>query len=75
MRHLNGNDAQVMAVLYDEYAAIVLGFLERLADDKDKAEELLQVVFLALPSRLNEFDPQKGKRGRTPFPFYFNDLR
>lgn len=55
------NDYKSLAKLYDEHAAVVLGFLEKLADDKDKAEELLQAVFLALPSRLSEFDPQKGR--------------
>jgi RNA polymerase sigma-70 factor, ECF subfamily len=55
------DDAARMAALYDEYAAVVLGFLERIADDKEKAEELLQAVFLALPSRLHEFDPEKGR--------------
>lgn len=57
----HGNEADRMAALYDEYAAVVLGFLERIADDKEKAEELLQAVFLALPSRLHEFDPEKGR--------------
>lgn len=54
-------DHKSLAKLYDEHAAVVLGFLEKLADDKDKAEELLQAVFLALPSRLHEFDAQKGR--------------
>lgn len=52
---------KMLAMLYDEHAAVVLGFLEKLSDDKDKAEELLQAVFLALPSRLHEFDSQKSR--------------
>lgn len=55
------NDRKSLAKLYDEHAAVVLGFLEKLADDRDKAEELLQAVFLALPSRLSEFDAHKGR--------------
>jgi RNA polymerase sigma factor (sigma-70 family) len=55
------DDQKSLAMLYDEHAAVVLGFLEKLSDDKDKAEELLQAVFLALPSRLHEFDAQKGR--------------
>jgi RNA polymerase sigma-70 factor (ECF subfamily) len=55
------DDQKSLAMLYDEHAAVVLGFLEKLADDKDKAEELLQAVFLALPGQLHEFDPQKGR--------------
>lgn len=55
------SDRKSLAKLYDEHAAVVLGFLEKLADDRDKAEELLQAVFLALPSRLNEFDAYKGR--------------
>jgi RNA polymerase sigma-70 factor (ECF subfamily) len=66
MQHKNSlspaSDAQkTLAMLYDEHAPVVLGFLEKLADDKDKAEELLQAVFLALPERLHEFDAQKGR--------------
>lgn len=51
----------MLAKLYDEHAAVVLGFLEKLTDNKDKAEELLQAVFLALPSQLHEFHAQKGR--------------
>lgn len=51
----------MLAKLYDEHAAIVLGFLEKLSNDKDKAEELLQAVFLALPAQLHEFDAGKGR--------------
>ncbi len=51
----------MLAQLYDEHAAVILGFLEKLSDDKDKAEELLQAVFLALPAQLHEFDAQKGR--------------
>lgn len=54
-------DHKTLALLYDEHAAVVLGFLEKMADDKARAEELLQAVFLALPARLNEFDPHKGR--------------
>ncbi len=55
------NDQKTVAMLYDEHAAVVLGFLLKLTGDKNKAEELLQAVFLALPSRLREFDPEKGR--------------
>jgi RNA polymerase sigma factor (sigma-70 family) len=55
------DDQKSLAMLYDEHAAVVLGFLEKIADDKAKAEELLQTVFLALPARLHEFDAQKGR--------------
>ncbi len=48
-------------MLYDEYAAVVLGFLEKLTGDKSKSEELLQAVFLALPAKLHEYDGQKGR--------------
>lgn len=54
-------DQKTLALLYDEHAAVVLGFLEKKANDRAKAEELLQAVFLALPARLNEFDPHKGR--------------
>lgn len=54
-------DQKSLAKLYDEYAAVVLGFLEKLSEDKARAEELLQAVFLALPARLHEFDARKGR--------------
>lgn len=56
-----GDDAKIMAALYDGYAAIVLGFLEKLTGERQKAEELLQAVFLSLPGKLHEFDPEKGR--------------
>lgn len=61
IRRCEGDDAKVMVALYDEYAAIVLGFLEKITDERQKAEELLQAVFLSLPGKLSEFDPEKAR--------------
>lgn len=54
-------DFESLAKLYDEHAPVVLGFLEKTVGDKQKAEELLQAVFLALPQQLHLFDPQQGR--------------
>src|ERR1044072_4965477 len=55
------DQVMLLATLYDEHAAVVLGFLEKIADQKEQAEELLQAVFLALPGRIHEFNPRKGR--------------
>jgi len=55
------DEQKTLAVLYDQHSAVVLGFLQKLAGDKDQAEELLQAVFLALPAQLHSFDPAKGR--------------
>lgn len=58
-----GDQAALLAALYDEYAATILGFLERFTRDRQDAENLLMAVFLELPAALSRFDADKRRLG------------
>lgn len=58
-----GDQAALVSALYDEYAAMVFGFLEHLTGDRHLAESLLVPVFLELPQALSRFGSGKHSAG------------
>ncbi|HEY6877323.1 MAG TPA: RNA polymerase sigma factor [Polyangiales bacterium] len=59
---LQAGDAAALGELYDEHAAVLTAFARRLVGDPDAAQDLVQEVFLAVPSAIRRFQGQSSLR-------------
>lgn len=59
---LQSGDAAALGELYDEHAAALTAFARRLVGDLDAAQDLVQEVFLAVPSAIRRFQGQSSLR-------------
>src|SRR5512143_643415 len=57
-RHLNG-DAQAFGMLVDRYQGRLLSFVNRTIGDRERAEDLVQEVFIRVFRHLHRFDQTK----------------
>jgi len=55
-----GGNGEAMAILYRRHGGLVYRFTLRMSRDSAIAEEVTQEVFLALLSKLDRFDPERG---------------
>jgi RNA polymerase sigma-70 factor (ECF subfamily) len=62
-----GGDAVAFAALYDHFAPRVRRFLRRQTDDPDRAEDLLQQVFLKMVESLPRYRPTGAPFGAWVF--------
>src|SRR5213595_2985553 len=58
MRHLTG-ESQAFGTLVDRYQTRLLNFVYRTVGDRERAEDLVQEVFIRVYRHLHRFDPQK----------------
>ena len=58
---LKSGDQQAMAILYDNYSAALLGVINRIVDDREAAEDILQEVFVKIWKNISSYDRSKGK--------------
>jgi RNA polymerase sigma-70 factor (ECF subfamily) len=58
MRHLDG-DAQAFGTLVDRYQTRLLNFVNRTIGDRERAEDLVQEVFIRVFRHLHRFDQTK----------------
>ena len=61
MALVSTGDAAALEVLYDRYAAVVLGFLLKIVREREAAEDLLQETFWRVWQRAGQFQAVKGK--------------
>ncbi|GHA80832.1 RNA polymerase sigma factor [Pontibacter akesuensis] len=52
---------EMLSVLYDAYAPVMMGVIARIVPDKEQAEEVLQETFVAIWSRIDVYDSSKGR--------------
>ncbi|GAB3812093.1 hypothetical protein GCM10028895_02800 [Pontibacter rugosus] len=50
---------EVLGLLYDAYAPVMMGVILRIVPDREVAEEVLQETFLAIWSRIEVYDASK----------------
>jgi RNA polymerase sigma-70 factor, ECF subfamily len=60
MARVEARDADALALLYDTYAARLLGLAARILGDTGEAEEILQEVFLFVWRAAGTFDSARG---------------
>jgi RNA polymerase sigma factor (sigma-70 family) len=58
---LRQGDANAVSLLYDKYAAALLGTIIRVVPNREIAEEVLQNVFLKAWKNIDSYDSNKGK--------------
>ncbi|MBK8504238.1 MAG: sigma-70 family RNA polymerase sigma factor [Saprospiraceae bacterium] len=61
MPMLKSGDENAFAILYDSYAALLLGVIVRIVDDRKDAENLLQDCFVKVWQKVDSFNSEKGK--------------
>jgi RNA polymerase sigma-70 factor (ECF subfamily) len=54
-------DREACRALYQRYAPILLGLLDRILGDRSEAEEVLQEVFLQIWKKADHFDATRGR--------------
>lgn len=54
-------DPEALARLYDQYGAILFGFISRIVDDPRIAEGVLQNTFVVIWKSITSYDPQKER--------------
>lgn len=52
---------EMLSILYDAYAPVMMGVITRIVPDKEQAEEVLQETFVAIWSRIDVYDSSKGR--------------
>jgi len=60
MKHLQGGQADALAVLFDRYHRLVLSIARRILREAGEAEDVMQSVFLEIYRSAAQFDPLKG---------------
>lgn len=68
---LQNKSEEAFSVLYDDYAAALLGVAFKIVNNKSVSEELLQDVFLKIWKHIDTFDASKG----TLFTWMLNITR
>jgi RNA polymerase sigma-70 factor (ECF subfamily) len=58
---LKNGDKNALAILYDNYSGALFGVVLRICRDREKAEDLLQEIFLTIWEKIGQYDPEKGK--------------
>jgi RNA polymerase sigma-70 factor (ECF subfamily) len=58
---LKAGDQAVMAVLYDNYSAALLGVINRILESRENSEDVLQEVFVKIWKNIALYDRAKGK--------------
>ncbi|MCJ8164177.1 sigma-70 family RNA polymerase sigma factor [Pontibacter sp. E15-1] len=61
MAALQQGRQEVLGLLYDAYAPVMLGVISRIVPDQHMAEEVLQETFVAIWSRIKVYDASKGR--------------
>lgn len=52
---------EVLSILYDAYAPVMLGVILKIVKDTERAEEVLQDTFVAIWSRIGVYDVSRGR--------------
>lgn len=52
---------EMMSLLYDAYAPVMMGVISRIVPDKEAAEEVLQETFVAIWSRIGIYDASNNR--------------
>lgn len=60
VERLHAGDASVMADIYDDYSATLLGILSRIVRDDILAEDLVQETFVRVWTQRSTYDTRKG---------------
>lgn len=55
---IKSGDISALGELYDDYSPVLLGVILRIVGNSDKAEEILQAVFLEINARIEEAQPE-----------------
>lgn len=58
---LQSGDEDSFAYLYDRYSAALYGAILQVIPQKEKAEDVLQEVFIKIYRNVNRYDPSKGR--------------
>lgn len=58
---LQGKDEQAFSYLYDNYAAALNGIINRMVDNKELAEDILQEAFVKIWNNFSNYDSAKGR--------------
>jgi len=61
LKAVASQDEAALAQLYDRYRVILLGFLVRILNNREEAEDVLQEVFLQVWRRAADFDENRGR--------------
>jgi RNA polymerase sigma-70 factor (ECF subfamily) len=54
-------DEPALGLLYDRYRAILFGLLQRILNNREEAEDVLQEVFWQVWRRAGDFDEERGR--------------
>lgn len=52
---------EVLGLLYDAYAPVMMGVISRIVPDPEKAEQVLQETFVAIWSRIEVYDASRNR--------------
>ncbi len=58
---LKRNDRKAFEHLYDNYSAALYGAIFKILNNEEKAQDVMQEVFLKIWRKINEFDPSRGR--------------
>lgn len=58
---LQGKDEQAFSYLYDNYAAALNGVINRMVDNRELAEDILQEAFVKIWNNFPSYDAGKGR--------------
>jgi RNA polymerase sigma-70 factor, ECF subfamily len=61
LKAVASQDEAALAQLYDRYRVILFGFLVRILNNREEAEDVLQEVFLQVWRRAADFDENRGR--------------
>jgi RNA polymerase sigma-70 factor, ECF subfamily len=60
LRRLAEGDTQVIAVLYDRYASVLLPLTQRIVGDAAEAEDIVHDAFVVVGDRAGQYAPERG---------------
>lgn len=58
---LKKNQRHAFEYLYDNYSGAIFGVISKIIKNQEKAEDLMQDVFLKIWKKIGDYDPGKGK--------------
>ncbi|MFC3811458.1 RNA polymerase sigma factor [Lacihabitans lacunae] len=58
---LKKNSKQAFEYLYDNYSASIFGVICKVLKNEEKAEDVMQDVFLKIWKKIGDYDPSKGR--------------
>jgi RNA polymerase sigma-70 factor (ECF subfamily) len=61
LRAIARGDEQSLAALYDRYSRILFSLAQRILNDREEAEDVLQEVFLQVWKTASSFDEKRGR--------------